>query len=70
MRYPVLGDIFKEGRNYYFNFRPDCDLVRKDNPEIYLVKGKKKKEPSIDTATGERKKSLSSASAALDGIEY
>lgn len=38
--YPALGDIYKEGRNYYFNFRPDCDLVRQDNPEIYLVKGK------------------------------
>lgn len=47
MRYPALGDIFKEGRNYYFNFRPDCDLVRQDNPEIYLVKGKTIKEKDI-----------------------
>ena len=45
--YPVLGDIYKEGKNYYFNFRPDCDLVRNINPELYLVKGKVLKESEL-----------------------
>lgn len=45
--YPALGDIFKEKKNYYFNFRTDCDIVRQDNPELYLVKGKIIKESEI-----------------------
>ena len=45
--YPALGDIYKEGKNYYFNFRADCDLVRQDNPELYLVKGRAIKESEI-----------------------
>ncbi|MBR5080814.1 MAG: hypothetical protein IKX35_00045 [Bacteroidales bacterium] len=45
--YPVFGDIYKEGKIYYFNFRADCDLVRQDNPEMYLVKGKVLKESEL-----------------------
>lgn len=45
--YPALGDIYKESKSYFFNFRPDCDLVRQDNPEIYLVKGKILKESEL-----------------------
>ena len=45
--YPALGDIYREGKSYYFNFRPDCDLVRNDNPELYLVKGKVLKENEL-----------------------
>ena len=38
------GDIFKEGKKYYINIRPECDTTKKDNMEnidVYLVKGKK-----------------------------
>lgn len=45
--YPALGDIFKDNKNYYFNFRADCDIVRADNPELYLVKGKLLKEKEL-----------------------
>lgn len=45
--YPALGDIYKDGKKYYFNFRPDCDLVRHDNPEIYLVRGKALRENDL-----------------------
>lgn len=48
MKYPALGDIFKIGKYYYFNFRPDCDLVRQVNPEIYLVRGRIIKEKDIN----------------------
>ena len=46
--YPALGDIFKDNKNYYFNFRADCDIVREDNPELYLVKGKILKESELN----------------------
>lgn len=45
--YPALGDIYKDGKKYFFNFRPDCDLVRHDNPEIYLVRGKALRENDL-----------------------
>lgn len=48
MDYPALGDVFKVGRKYYLNFRADCDLVRQDNPELYLVEGKTIRELDIN----------------------
>ena len=41
--YPCMGDVFKEqdGEDYiyYINIRPDCDIIRDDNPQLYLIKG-------------------------------
>lgn len=48
MDYPAMGDVFKVGRKYYLNFRADCDLVRQDNPELYLVEGKVIREQDIN----------------------
>lgn len=48
MDYPALGDVFNNGRKYYLNFRADCDLVRKDDPELYLVEGKIIREQDIN----------------------
>jgi len=43
---PFTGDLFKyriDGEDidrYYLNIRPECDITRKNNPELYCVKGK------------------------------
>lgn len=46
--FPALGDVFKDGKNYYFNFRANCDIVRQNNPELYLIRGKVLKESEIN----------------------
>jgi len=36
------GDIYKDGRKYYLNIRPECDTTRRassDDVECYLIKG-------------------------------
>lgn len=48
MDYPALGDLFKSGEKYYLNFRADCDLVRQNNPKLYLVEGKIVREKEIN----------------------
>ncbi|RLD59562.1 MAG: hypothetical protein DRJ01_11125 [Bacteroidetes bacterium] len=43
---PHTGDIFRYSVNgekndrYYLNIRPECDIARKRNPELYCLKGK------------------------------
>lgn len=41
--YPCMGDVYKEQEGedyiYYINIRPDCDIIRDDNPQLYLIKG-------------------------------
>lgn len=39
--YPTMGDVYKYHGAYYINIRPDCDIVRDDNPTLYLIKGSK-----------------------------
>ncbi|GAI46736.1 unnamed protein product, partial [marine sediment metagenome] len=43
------GDIYKDGRKYYINIRPECDTTQIGNVDInetyiYLIKGKKEKD--------------------------
>ncbi len=47
---PATGDLFKEGKKYFLNIRPDCDILRKDDDEVslYLIKGKAIKENKIN----------------------
>jgi hypothetical protein len=40
------GDVFKDGKHYFINIRPDCDCVARgdkklDDIELYLLKGSK-----------------------------
>ncbi len=43
---PFTGDLYRyraDGENedrYYLNIRPECDIARKSNPEIYCLKGR------------------------------
>lgn len=37
--YPIMGDVFKKGQDYFINIRPDCDIIRDDNPDLYCLKG-------------------------------
>lgn len=37
--YPVMGDVFKMDGSYFVNIRPDCDIVRDANPDLYCLKG-------------------------------
>lgn len=46
---PRFGDLFKEENengkgetitSYYLNIRPDCDIVRSSNPNLYMLKGR------------------------------
>jgi len=54
---PFTGDLFKyriDGEDvdvdrYYLNIRPECDLARKSNPELYCIKGKIITEDSINS---------------------
>lgn len=46
--FPVMGDIFKIGKKYLINIRPDCDIVRVDNPELYCIEGEKINEDKIN----------------------
>lgn len=48
MDYPALGDIFIVGKKYFFNFRPDCDLVRKKDPTLYLIEGSEISEADVN----------------------
>ena len=37
------GDVFKDGKAYYFNVRPDCDCIARDGENdicLYLLRGK------------------------------
>ncbi len=45
---PNTGDIFKDGKKYYINIRPECDLLRIDNPQLYCLKGEAIKEEKIN----------------------
>lgn len=47
--YPSMGDIFKnEDGTYFINIRPDCDIVRKKDIDLYLIKGKAIDETQIN----------------------
>lgn len=47
--FPATGDLYREGRNYFLNIRPDCDILRKgDDVSLYLIKGKAIKEVKIN----------------------
>ena len=50
--YPCMGDVFMETEGedyiYYINIRPDCDIVRKKDIELYLIKGKAIDETQIN----------------------
>ncbi len=52
---PFTGDLFKyraDGEDvdrYYLNIRPECDIARKSNPELYCIKGKIINEDSINS---------------------
>lgn len=42
---PNTGDLFffDDAEDYYINIRPQCDLLRCDNPKLYCLKGKELK---------------------------
>ena len=42
------GDLFLDGDKYYLNIRAQCDLSRKDNPDLYLITGKVLNETDIE----------------------
>ena len=56
---PFTGDLFKkskDGKNYLINIRPDCDIIRKDNPSLYLIEGKEIDENLINSVKEEDKR--------------
>lgn len=54
--YPCMGDVFKEDDGcYYINIRPDCDIIRDKNPELYLIKGTIVDEKQINKKESEYK---------------
>lgn len=46
--YPAMGDVIKTKGCYYINIRPDCDIVRDPNPELYCLKGEVVKDEKIN----------------------
>jgi hypothetical protein len=47
------GDVFKQGKHYYINIRPDCDCIswdvsKQDAVELYLLEGSKLTEPQFE----------------------
>ena len=47
--FPAMGDIFKiKEDRYLINIRPDCDILRISNPELYCIKGCVVKEDKIN----------------------
>jgi hypothetical protein len=43
------GDLFLVDGTYFLNIRAQCDLARKSNPELYLIKGKELSDEDIVT---------------------
>lgn len=47
----TTGDLYLDGETYYLNIRAQCDMARKSNPEVYLIKGKEVKSEDIETSS-------------------
>lgn len=46
--YPAMGDVFKRNSKYFINIRPDCDILRVENPTLYCIEGSVVKEEKIN----------------------
>ena len=46
--YPAMGDVFKRNSKYFINIRPDCDILRVENPILYCIEGNVVKEEKIN----------------------
>lgn len=46
--YPAMGDVFKRNSKYFINIRPDCDILRVENPTLYCIEGSVIKEEKIN----------------------
>lgn len=46
--YPAIGDVFKRNSKYFINIRPDCDILRVENPTLYCIEGSVIKEEKIN----------------------
>jgi hypothetical protein len=56
---PFTGDLYKrsqEGKKYLLNIRPECDIIRKDNPSLYCLDGIAIDEKLINSNREEDKK--------------
>lgn len=47
------GDVFKDGKHYFVNIRPDCDCISRgeheqDAVELYLLEGSKLTQPQVE----------------------
>lgn len=56
---PFTGDLYKKspnGKTYLLNIRPECDIIRKDNPSLYCLEGRVIDENFINSTKEEDKK--------------
>ncbi len=55
---PFTGDLYKkspDGKNYLLNIRPECDIIRKNNPSLYCIEGTVIDETMINSTKEENK---------------